>query len=516
MVMELTNIIGLTQKAANLLIKAGIKQCEDLVGLTASELKSLCVKTGIELGLLDEWQEHADLMRIEGVGPEEANALNDIGIDSVKEFARRNPMVVYYKLKTFSEENEDLEIKVPSADQCKKWVANAQGLAKIPDGKPEKEKIKPDKEQIVEEADAEVEEVGTEEQPEESESSEETETEEITEDDIILTDDEEEDAEEKEGEDEADVVEELADELSKKGKKDIVKEQPNGLPAYIEIPTFDADYGKYGPDFWNSKWPKSSIIYTGRYLFGKKSKTQIDADCKSFIKKDDEILKVIINEYKLRKKTPNATAWACQQFVCEFLKYVLDDKIAKAAEFWQFPFESIQAGEGDCEDGAILMIALMINAGIPSWRCKVCAGQALVDPLANAIPFVQKDPNAAVGGHGWPAFLADRPESPRKLEWVIMDWCYLQDPEIPPEKKPLSNDGGTYGAYKEIWFTFNDEYSWAQSPITVKATRISKNRTMKKEDVINESIEDMVTDIFKDMNVVIEENKETNLKKKKF
>ena len=49
--------------------------------------------------LLDTWQEHADLMRIEGVTPEIANALNLIGIDSVKEFANRNVKNTVVKLK---------------------------------------------------------------------------------------------------------------------------------------------------------------------------------------------------------------------------------------------------------------------------------------------------------------------------------------------------------------------------------------------------------------------------------
>jgi len=141
------------------------------------------------------------------------------------------------------------------------------------------------------------------------------------------------------------------------------------------------------------------------------------------------------------------------------------------------PFESIQSEIGDCEDGAILIASLLINAGIPSWRVKVCAAQVVADPV-----FAPSD--SELGGHAYCIYLADRPDSERNLEWVILDWCYLQDPEVPIEEKPLAGDGGQEGAYKDIWFTFNDEYSWAQSAFEVKEGRISNKRQLKKDEVL--------------------------------
>jgi hypothetical protein len=146
----------------------------------------------------------------------------------------------------------------------------------------------------------------------------------------------------------------------------------------------------------------------------------------------------------------------------------------------------------------------MINAGIPSWRVKVCAAQVMADPVV--VPS-----ETELGGHAYAIYLADRPDSERKLEWVILDWCYLQDPEVKIEDKPLARNGGQEGAYKSIWFTFNDEHSWAQSGFEVKEGRISKNRKTKQEevlapleDILKHLADEELKRVFKKYNIEIE------------
>ena len=70
--------------------------------------------------------------------------------------------------------------------------------------------------------------------------------------------------------------------------------------------------------------------------------------------------------------------------------------------------------------------------------------------------------------------------------WRILDWCYLQDSKLPIKKKPLAKDGGQRKAYKEVWFTFNDKFSWNQKSLQLNG-RISNNRTSKKDQVLHES-----------------------------
>jgi predicted flap endonuclease-1-like 5' DNA nuclease len=416
--MKIIEIIGINEKQASLLEKEGFGNVEDLLPLTPNQIKKLAKKIGVSAELLDSWQEHADLMRIDGVNPKIANALNLVGIDSVKEFARRSAKSIASKLKDLKVEKPKVLTKAPTEKEVQNWINIAKSLSGVPEKKEKKE-----------------EEIGT-------------------------------------------------------------------PPELIEIKPFVADYGKYGPEYWNTKWEKAPIIYTARALRGESYKKQIDADVKTFIKDNDAILWYVISQAKLHRETANETAWIIQKFVCDFLNYIGDDESVECPEFWQFPFESIQSEIGDCEDGAILIASLLINAGIPSWRVKVVAAQVMTNPLF---------PSSEEGGHAYCIYLADSPESSRKLEWVILDWCYLQDPEVAIEKKPLARDGGQDGAYKQVWFTFNDRYSWAQSSFEVREGRISQNRKAKQEevltplgDILRNLASDELTKIFKKFNIEIE------------
>ncbi|MBY9005530.1 MAG: DUF4332 domain-containing protein [Candidatus Lokiarchaeota archaeon] len=400
--MLISEIIGIESKYIKLLEKEGITQVEELLPLSTYKLKQIAEKTGISLKLLDTWQEHGDLMRIEGIDPKYAYALNEIGIDSVRELANRNAKSTADKLKDFRKNNSKILDKIPSIDQIQLWIKHAQQIKDLPPT------IKP--------------------------------------------------------------------------KEDGKEEE---------------EFGNYGAEYWNNKWIRSPIIYAGRALRGEEYNTQIDVDVKTFLKKNDEILNYIIQERDLKKPTYNETALACQQFVCNFLKYKFDEESSECPEFWQFPFESIQFGIGDCEDGAILIAGLAINAGVPSYRIKVCAGNVLADPKV-----APSEDN--LGGHGYAIYLADKDDSERGLEWVILDWCYLPDPEILIEKKPLAKNGGKDGAYQDVWFTFNDEYSWSQNEFEIIQGRISNKRKTKKREVISE-IENMVERILKDLNLEIEE-----------
>lgn len=207
-------------------------------------------------------------------------------------------------------------------------------------------------------------------------------------------------------------------------------------------------------EYWNNKWAKNTIVYQGRALRGRQDR--ISVDVKNFVIANDDILKTLITRYSLRKPTFNETAHACQQFVVKYLRYKDDTTQNQCPEFWQFPFETIASQIGDCEDGAILMASLMINAGIPAWRVKVCAG------------IVQEAPTAPEGGHAYCIYLADRPDLQEGMAWEIHDWCYFEDSKIPTGKKTLARYGGYKGCYKKVWFTFNNEYAWTEGPLEVQ------------------------------------------------
>jgi len=220
-------------------------------------------------------------------------------------------------------------------------------------------------------------------------------------------------------------------------------------------------------DYYNNKWPKAPIIYSGRALRGKRER--IGVDVKNFISINDEIINDIVKKYSLQKRTHDDTALAVQKWVVRFLTYKYDDELNLTPEFWQFPFETLQSQHGDCEDGGILIAALCIAAGIPGWRVKVAAG------------YVQSAPTAPQGGHAYCIYLAD------DGEWRILDWCYYEDSNTPVKAKPLAKNGGQRNAYKDVWFTFNNEYSWNQKSLTV-GSRMANDTGEKSDNTLQEVI----------------------------
>lgn len=210
-------------------------------------------------------------------------------------------------------------------------------------------------------------------------------------------------------------------------------------------------------DYWNNRFPRAPIVYAGRALRG--ASDRIGVDVKTFIKEGDELICQAIDRYNLRDRSKDKTVENVQKFVVDTFTYKYDSESSNVPEFWQFPFESLQSGIGDCEDGAILIAALLVNAGVPSWRVKVAAG------------YVQAKPTAPQGGHAYCIYLAD------DGEWRNIDWCYYEDSNVPIRKKPLSKNGGQRNAYKDIWFTFNDKFSWNQSSIEIREGRISEHQT---------------------------------------
>ena len=129
--MKIIEIEGIGEKYAEKLIAAGFEKIEDLLPLDKKGMADLAEKTGISLKLIDKWQEHADLMRIKGVGPEYSDALNQIGIDSVKEFAQRNPENTLQRIIKMDEEKPNVIRKIPTIDQITDWIGQAKKLKKV-------------------------------------------------------------------------------------------------------------------------------------------------------------------------------------------------------------------------------------------------------------------------------------------------------------------------------------------------------------------------------------------------
>jgi len=126
---KIVDIEGIGANYAEKLVAAGIKttnallkQCANLAGR-----KELAGKTGISSKLIVTWTNHADLMRIKGVGPQFAELLEAAGVDSIKELQHRIAANLQPKLVEINEKKH-LTKRVPTLKEVESMVKQAKKL----------------------------------------------------------------------------------------------------------------------------------------------------------------------------------------------------------------------------------------------------------------------------------------------------------------------------------------------------------------------------------------------------
>lgn len=122
-------IEGVGPVFAKALAAAGVKTVDDLSEKAASPKgrDDLAARTGIGAGVLLKWANHADLMRIQGIGPQFAELLEASGVDTVKELAQRNAANLSARM---SEVNREKRLAGSSSgvSQVAKWIESAKRL----------------------------------------------------------------------------------------------------------------------------------------------------------------------------------------------------------------------------------------------------------------------------------------------------------------------------------------------------------------------------------------------------
>lgn len=127
---KIEEIEGIGPKYAEALKKIGIIKTDELLKIKQKDVVDIAKKIDVPKKNLDKWIEIADLMRVKGVGEEYSEALNRIGIDSVKEFRHRNPANTLTKLEELDKEFPDILRKLPNVDMIREWISEAK---KLPD-----------------------------------------------------------------------------------------------------------------------------------------------------------------------------------------------------------------------------------------------------------------------------------------------------------------------------------------------------------------------------------------------
>ena len=126
---QIVDIEGVGPTYAEKLKGAGVATTEALLkeGATPKGRKALAEKTGIKEELILEWVNHADLFRIKGVGSEYSDLLEEAGVDTVAELARRSPESLFAKI-TAVNQNKKLVRRPPTQEQVADWIKQAKAL----------------------------------------------------------------------------------------------------------------------------------------------------------------------------------------------------------------------------------------------------------------------------------------------------------------------------------------------------------------------------------------------------
>jgi len=126
---KIVDIEGVGDVYAEKLVAAGINKVSELLDKCAAPKgrKELAEATGISEKLILRWTNHADLFRINGVGPQFAELLEAAGVDTVKEFRHRVAENLQPKL---AELNEARHIcgRVPAVVEVQKMIDQAKEL----------------------------------------------------------------------------------------------------------------------------------------------------------------------------------------------------------------------------------------------------------------------------------------------------------------------------------------------------------------------------------------------------
>jgi predicted flap endonuclease-1-like 5' DNA nuclease len=131
--MKIEDVEGIGPTFAAKLTAAGVATTDDLLdrGATAAGRDKLSEATGISERMLLEWVNHADLMRIDGVGSEYSDLLEAAGVDSCAELARRNAANLAVTFQELDAARPNWIRQIPSEKTIAGWIAQAGTLAKI-------------------------------------------------------------------------------------------------------------------------------------------------------------------------------------------------------------------------------------------------------------------------------------------------------------------------------------------------------------------------------------------------
>ncbi len=127
---KLIDVEGIGPVYAEKLKSAGAETTKDMLkrAKTPAARKKLAEATGIGEHLILKWANHADLMRIKGIGGEFAELLEKVGVDTVKELRKRNADNLYEAVEKFDLTTSPIIRKKPGKASIQTWIKQAKRL----------------------------------------------------------------------------------------------------------------------------------------------------------------------------------------------------------------------------------------------------------------------------------------------------------------------------------------------------------------------------------------------------
>jgi predicted flap endonuclease-1-like 5' DNA nuclease len=128
--MRLHQIRGIQMHTAERLAAEGVKTSEALLeaGKTVVGRKELAAKVGADPKEILELVNRADLARIRGIGEVYSNLLENAGVDTVAELAKRVPANLHAKLLEQTQAGDAR--RAPTLAQVEDWVGQAKALGR--------------------------------------------------------------------------------------------------------------------------------------------------------------------------------------------------------------------------------------------------------------------------------------------------------------------------------------------------------------------------------------------------
>lgn len=126
---DLIEIEGIGEIYAQKLYNIDIYTVQELLerGATREGREEIASMSEISPKLILEWVNHADLFRVDGVGGQYSDLLEDAGVDTIPELARRNPENLLNKMREVNQEKNLVKL-LPSLNSIENWIEQARKL----------------------------------------------------------------------------------------------------------------------------------------------------------------------------------------------------------------------------------------------------------------------------------------------------------------------------------------------------------------------------------------------------